>query len=131
MTGTATSSRTRRLSEDVKPLVPALTELQKTAIKAERQGDRTAKASIGHRPRSAGVAAFLRPMTASAAPAAPTIQANRPRHAQLPTPRACFRRGDRDKRAKRLSGRVAILPYIEQDNLYKFKPTNRGTANTT
>ena len=125
--GLTTVLKDEKLSEDVKPLVPALTELQKIvqSIKAERQGTTvTAKASIKADPALAQpiVAAFLRPMTASARARSSNNlkQIGLAMHNFHDTTGVLPAAAIVDKKGKALlSWRVAILPYIEQDNLYK------------
>jgi len=125
--GITTILKDEKVPEEVKPLLPVLKDLQKVVqgIKAQRQGKvTTAKASIKADPLLARPLAglFLKPMTASAR----SVSSNNLKqiglalhnyhdtYGTLP-PAAIV-----DKKGKPLlSWRVAILPYIEQDNLYK------------
>jgi len=126
--GLANVVKTEKPTDDLKPLLPALTELQKVVqgIKAERRGTETsARASLKADPALARpiVAALLRPTVA----AARSRSQNNLKQIGLALhnfadigggvfPAAAIV----DKKGKALlSWRVAILPYVEQDNLYK------------
>jgi prepilin-type processing-associated H-X9-DG protein len=126
--GLATVLKTEKPTDDLKPLLPALTELQKVVqgIKAERRGtETTARAALKADPAMARpiVAALLRPTIASARAQSQNnlkqIGLAMHNYADIGggvLPAAAIV----DKRGKPLlSWRVAILPYVEQNNLYK------------
>ncbi|HEX3149189.1 MAG TPA: DUF1559 domain-containing protein [Gemmataceae bacterium] len=122
-----TASGEEMFKTELKDLLPALTELQKTVqkTKAKREGSIvTAQAAIPADPALAKpfVALFLKPQAA----AARSRSANNLKQIGLalhnyhdiygvfPAAAIC------DKKGKPLlSWRVAILPFVEQDNLYK------------
>jgi prepilin-type processing-associated H-X9-DG protein len=125
--GLANALKSEKPTEDFKPLIPTLTDLHKVVqgIKAERRGMETrARASFKIDPAIARPIAglFLRPTIASA-----RVQSqNNLKQIGLAMhnfhdvngvlPAAAIV----DKKGKPLlSWRVAILPYVEQDNLYK------------
>jgi hypothetical protein len=125
--GLATVIKDEKPSDDLKPLIPALTELQKVVqgVKAERQElVTTAKASLKADPNLARpiVAALLRPFSASA-----RLQSqNNMKQIGLALHNYHDQNGIFpaaaivDKKGKALlSWRVAILPFIEQENLYR------------
>jgi len=125
--GLSTVLKNEKTPEDFKPLIPALTELQKTVqkVKAERKGTEVrAKASISADPALAKpiVAAFLRVGGGSARAQSSNnlkqiglaLHNYHDMNGVFP-PAAIV-----DKKGKALlSWRVAILPYVEQNNLYQ------------
>jgi len=125
--GLATVLKADKVGEELKPLLPTLTELQKVVqgVKAERRGTETsARAAMKADPALGRpiAALFLRPTLASA-----RIQSqNNLKQIGLAMHNFHDKTGILpsaavvDKKGKPLlSWRVAILPYIEQDNLYK------------
>jgi Protein of unknown function (DUF1559) len=116
-----------KLSEDFKPLVPSLTELQKSVrdVKAKRDGNTTsAELAIAADPALAKplVGLILRPQGASGRARSSNnlkqiglaLHNYHDVHGVFPAAAIV------DKKGKPLlSWRVAILPYLEQDNLYK------------
>jgi hypothetical protein len=125
--GLTTVIKDEKPSEEVKPLIPTLIQLQKVVqgVKAVRQGTvTTAKASIAADPKLAQplLAIFIKPMTASARAQSSNnlkqiglaLHNYHDVHGVLPAAAIV------DKKGKPLlSWRVAILPYIEQNNLYQ------------
>jgi Protein of unknown function (DUF1559) len=125
--GIGTLLKEEKPSEDIKALLPALTEIQKVVrgVKADRQGLVTsAKASLKVDPALVKpiVAVVLKPFTASARSQSANnlkqiglaMHNYHDANGVLPAAAIC------DKKGKPLlSWRVAILPYIEQNNLYK------------
>jgi hypothetical protein len=116
-----------KVDEDLKPLLPALADLQKVVqtIKAQRKGNVTsAKVSIKPDPALAGpiVGIFVKPqMAAARARSSNNLkQIGLALHNYHDTYGVLPASAIVDKKGKPLlSWRVAILPYIEQDNLYK------------
>jgi hypothetical protein len=125
--GLTTLIKDEKPDEEIKPLIPTLMQLQKVVqgIKAVRQGTViTAKASIQADPKLAQplLGLFLKPMAASArAQSSNNLkQIGLALHNYHDTNGVLPAAAIVDKKGKPLlSWRVAILPYIEQDNLYR------------
>ncbi len=125
--GITTILKDDKLSDDLKPLIPALMQVQKVVlgIKAQRQGSVTsAKASIKADPALAKplLALFLQPQNAATRMRSQNnlkqigVALHNYHDVNGVLPAAAIV----DKKGKPLlSWRVAILPYVEQDNLYK------------
>jgi hypothetical protein len=125
--GLTTVIKDEKPNEEIKPLIPTLMQLQKVVqgVKAVRQGTvTTAKASIQADPKLAQplLGLFLKPMAASARAQSSNnlkqiglaLHNYHDVHGVFPAAAIV------DKKGKPLlSWRVAILPFIEQDNLYK------------
>src|SRR5262245_31664257 len=125
--GIGTVLKDDKLADDVKPLVPSLTELQKSVreVKAKRDGNTTsAELAIAADPALAKplINLIVRPQGGNARARSSNnlkqigLALHNYHDANGVFPAAAIV----DKKGKPLlSWRVAILPYIEQDNLYK------------
>jgi len=125
--GITTVTKDPKIHDELKALVPALLEIQKVVqkVQAKREGTVvTAEASLKADPALAKpiAALFLKPQAASARlrSANNLKQFGLALHNYHDTYNAFPAAAICDKKGKPLlSWRVAILPYIEQDNLYK------------